>query len=78
MGPADATLPARKPAPMQVRIDTHPTTSINNRFTPLADLGTDAVFNVDDDMVGKHAYTFRVMRRFVCQTDSCRGRLAES
>jgi Glycosyl transferase family 64 domain len=33
-----------------VRYDAHPTSSINNRFIPLADLTTSALFSVDDDM----------------------------
>lgn len=37
--------------PEMVRFDVHNTTSINNRFAPLDGLRTDAVFNVDDDMV---------------------------
>jgi len=34
-----------------VRYDAHPTTSINNRFAPLAEPAGAAVFSVDDDMV---------------------------
>ena len=33
-----------------VSYDTHPTSSINNRFAPLKGLSSDAVFSVDDDM----------------------------
>ena len=33
-----------------VRYDWHPTTSIQNRFTPLENLPTEAVFHVDDDV----------------------------
>lgn len=34
-----------------VRFDVHTRNSINNRFLPLEDLATDAVFNVDDDIL---------------------------
>jgi hypothetical protein len=34
-----------------VRYDAHPTTSINNRFIPLADPAGAALFSVDDDMM---------------------------
>ena len=34
-----------------VSYDAHPTTSLNNRFSPLAGLASDAVFSVDDDML---------------------------
>lgn len=34
-----------------VSYDTYPTTSLNNRFAPLAGLHSDAVFSVDDDML---------------------------
>ena len=43
--------PAAHARPGLVRYDAHPTTSINNRFLPLSELTTAAVFSVDDDMV---------------------------
>jgi hypothetical protein len=49
-----ASAPARRPG--LVRYDAHPSTSLNNRFTPLRDVAASAslgaaVFSVDDDMV---------------------------
>lgn len=66
--------PLRAPSalrPPQVRIDTHPTTSINNRFSPLADLRTDAVFNVDDDMVRLSCHSSPSSVRLGLQRSDC-------
>lgn len=43
-------LPRGRPSGF-VRFDAHPTTSINNRFIPLDNLSTAAVFSVDDDVL---------------------------
>lgn len=58
---------------VEVRYDAHPTSSLSNRFAPLADLRTQAVFNVDDDvnvlckdLAGAHKVLSpaRLLRRF--------------